>query len=247
MIDKNKICYIFDMDGTLTKPRKPMMKEHKDIFLEWAKEKQCFISTGSDYSKVVEQLDKEIIDSFNLVFCCMGNEARDRTGNIVRKNHFIVPEDLNIDLANFMETSGYKTRAGQHFEVRTGMLNFSIVGRLASQKQRADYYEWDKKHNERRKIANFINKRYPELEASVGGTISIDIIQKNCDKGQVVDYLANYGARKIVFVGDRCQPGGNDYGVIRELKKSDLAFEWYDVVGPNDTFKLIKENKIFRG
>lgn len=234
------------MDGTITEPRKNISNKHKDIFLEWSKNKQCYISTGSDYSKVLEQLSQEVLDCFHLIFCCMGNEARDKTGHTVRKNHFIVPEDLNIDLANFMKKSQYKTRAGQHFETRTGMLNFSIVGRLATQKQRKDYYEWDKVHNERAMIAKFINERYPELEASVGGTISIDIIQKNCDKGQVINYLANHGAKNIVFVGDRCQPGGNDYGVIRELKKSDLQFEWFEARGPNDTFKLIKENKAFR-
>jgi len=59
--------------------------------------------------------------------------------------------------------------------------------------------------------------------------------------------LENAGATKVVFVGDRCNPGGNDYGIIRELQKSDLAFEWYNVAGPADTLRLLRTNKVFDG
>jgi len=79
----------------------------------------------------------------------------------------------------------------------------------------------------------------------VGGSISIDIITKGKDKGQVINCLENMGAKKIVFVGDRCFPGGNDYGMIRELKKSKLAFEWYNVTTPKETFELLRDNKVF--
>lgn len=245
MIDSNKICYIFDVDGTLTKPRQKTKKEHQDTFIKWSKGKQCFICTGSDFAKVKEQIGSEMLECFKLIYCCMGNETRKSDGFITRKNHFLVPDELNLDLENFIRNSLFENRTGRHFENRTGMLNFSIVGRNATQEQRKEYYEWDKNVGERTKMAKFINDSYPDLEASVGGSISIDIIKKGCDKGQVIHHLQASGAEKIVFVGDRCFPGGNDYGIIRELKKTDLAFEWYNVSSPNETYKLIKENKVF--
>ena len=247
MIDPNKVCYIFDVDGTLTEPRQSILEEHKNIFTEWAKGKQCFISTGSDFVKVREQLDQETLDCFKLIYCCMGNETRKSDGFIVRKNNFLVPDELNRDLEDFIRHSLYEHRTGRHFEIRTGMLNFSIVGRNATPEQRKEYYEWDKFVNERHKMANFINDKFPDLEASVGGSISIDIIQKGCDKGQVVHNLISQGAEKIVFVGDRCFPGGNDYGIIRELKETNIVYEWYNVTSPNETYRLIKENKVFGG
>jgi phosphomannomutase len=175
----------------------------------------------------------------------MGNEALRSNGSMARKSNLLVSKELILDLEDFIDGSSFPYRTATHFEYRTGMLNFSIVGRAANSEQRKEYSNWDKHTQERLKMAQFINNKYPELEASVGGSISIDIIEKGCDKGQVINYLENMGAKKIVFVGDRCHPGGNDYGIVRELKKSKLAFEWYNVSSPNETYKLIKENKVF--
>lgn len=244
-IDQNKTVYIFDVDGTLTEPRQKMLEEHSIFIKSWIQDKQCFLATGSDYIKTQEQLGEDIIELFKATFCCMGNEVRSPSGKAIRKNHFLVPDDLNQDLEDFLVKSLYETKTGRHFETRTGMLNFSIVGRNADIKQRKEYSQWDKTHNERSKIANFINNKYDDLEASVGGSISIDIIIKGHDKGQIIKNLINEEAKAIIFVGDRCSPGGNDYGIIRELERSDLNFSWFNVSGPQETFELIKNNSMF--
>ena len=244
-IDQNKTVYIFDVDGTLTQPRQEICKEHKLTLDEWIKTKQAFLATGSDYSKTLEQLGKEVVKNFQATFCCMGNEIRSPDGLAFRRNHFLIPDELNDDLETILVDSAYILKTGRHFETRTGMLNFSIVGRNASQKERKHYSNWDKTHNERSEIANFINKKYKDLEASVGGSISIDIIKKGRDKGQVISYLSSFNPSKIVFVGDRCAPGGNDYGIVRELEKSGIDFSWYNVSGPDETFELIKSDSTF--
>ena len=177
----------------------------------------------------------------------MGNEVRDNNGKILEKSHFIIPEELDTDLQNILKNSKYHKKVGNHIEFRTGMVNFSILGRRATLKQRKEYNLWDQKNLERKQIAEFINKNYPTLNASVGGSISIDIIEEGRDKGQIVNWLENQGAHKIVFVGDKCFPGGNDWGIIRELKKSNLAFEWYQVNGPHETLALLRTNKVFDG
>jgi len=177
----------------------------------------------------------------------MGNEVRNNNENIIEKSNFLISEDLERDLAKMLKNSKYTVKTGNHIEFRTGMVNFSTVGRNANPQQRVDYSLWDQNNNERKIIIDFINKNYPTLNASIGGSISIDIIEEGKDKGQIINYLENKGAQKIIFVGDRCFPGGNDYGIIRELKKSNLAFEWYQVSGPADTLALIRTNKIFDG
>jgi len=245
-IIENKICFVFDVDGTLTEPRKKINSSFSREFVAWAEDKQCYISTGSDYRKTKEQIGKTV-DAFKNVFCCMSNEIRSPSGQKVYKSNFSIPDNLENDLGHFLEESDYNYKTGNHLEFRTGMLNFSIVGRNANKQEREDYAEWDNFYKEREKIKEYINKNYPTLEASIGGSISIDIIEIGCDKGQTVHFLENAGAQKIVFVGDRCHPGGNDYGIIRELKKSSLAFEWYNVLGPADTLTLIRTNKVFGG
>lgn len=246
-IEQNKICYIFDIDGTLTEPRKQIDPFFINEFKNWMKNKQCFIATGSDFAKAKEQISENILKNFKNIFCCMGNEVRTGDGKVISKSNFTIPDSLNDDLADFLKKSTYPLRTGLHLEFRTGMVNFSIVGRNANHQQREEYNLWDQQFGERKKITNFINENYPTLNASVGGSISIDILEEGCDKGQVIHHLENAGAQKVVFVGDRCYEGGNDWGVIRELKKSNLAFEWYQVDGPKDTLALLRINKVFGG
>lgn len=246
-IDPNKICYIFDVDGTLTKPRKQMTYNFAREFKLWLEDKQCVVATGSDYKKTKEQVATTVMSHFKYVFCCMGNEVRDSGEKIIHKSKFKIPNELDSYLLKFLHETEFSYKCGHHMEARTGMLNFSIVGRNATMHQRDEYSQWDNLNGERQKISNFINKTFPSLEASIGGSISIDIIEKGSDKGQVVHYLSKAGITKVVFVGDRCHPGGNDHGIIRELKKSDLAFEWYNVEGPEDTLRLIRVNEVFGG
>lgn len=245
MIEPNKICYIFDVDGTLTVPRAKMDPLFAKSFSTWAKSKQLFIATGSDFEKTKQQIPKSVLTCFNEIFCCMGNETRDKHGTVIERSEFTMPATLKKDLMNSLNNSSYSTRTGNHIELRTGMVNFSIVGRNASIEERRHYNEWDTVNQERKAIADIINKSYPTLNAAIGGSISIDIIEEGKDKGQVINYLENAGACRVVFVGDKCYPGGNDYGIIREFKKSDLAFEWYQVDNPKETLNLMKTNKVF--
>jgi len=246
-VDPNKICYIFDVDGTLTKPRQYMTSEFAKEFKDWSEDKQCIVATGSDFAKTKQQVSQDILSLFKYTFCCMGNEVRSTNGEIIKKSDFTIPVELEDSLANFLKSTKFPYKCGNHIEFRTGMVNFSIVGRNATIEQRNEYSIWDNLNGERKHIADFINNNFPTLEASIGGSISVDIIEQGCDKGQVIHYLENAGVTKVVFVGDRCFPGGNDYGIIRELKKSDLAFEWYNVSGPDDTLGLIRLNPVFGG
>ena len=246
-VNPNKICYVFDVDGTLTEPRERMESSFANEFLFWSMGKQCYISTGSDFEKTRQQVPWDVLDCFKTIFCCMGNEIRSPAGTALHKSKFIIPDLLEQDLATFLQGSAFPYRTGNHLEFRTGMVNFSVVGRNATAEQRKEYNEWDNVHMERAKIAEFINQNYPALDATVGDSISIDIIEFGQDKGQTVHYLENAGATKIVFVGDKCEPGGNDHGIIRELEKSNIAFDWYNVKGPEDTLRLIRTNKVFDG
>ena len=58
------------------------------------------------------------------------------------------------------------------------MLNISIVGRDCSLEQRQDYFEYDNNVGERPSIAEEINATWKDIEAVIGGQISIDITPK---------------------------------------------------------------------
>ena len=153
-MDFEKICYVFDVDGTLTEARMPATSDFVDIFTKWAIDKQLYIATGSDFVKTKEQLPQEMLDCFKLIYCCMGNEVRSSAAQIIKKTEFLESYQLETALGSFLQNTNYKIKTGRHLEYRTGMVNFSIVGRNATHKQRKAYTKWDNTKKEREKIDN---------------------------------------------------------------------------------------------
>ena len=96
----NPVKDIFDVDGTLTDPRKKMDPSFANEFVFWMKNKQCFVATGSDYIKTKEQVPWDILDEFKNLFCCMGNEVRGESGKVLSKSEFVIPHSLNDELDN---------------------------------------------------------------------------------------------------------------------------------------------------
>ena len=243
----NKQIFLFDIDGTLTEPRVRATIEFEKKFIKWAKKNNVVLVTGSDFEKVKEQLSQELLNNMIYIFCCMGNELRLYDGRTVYSKNFNLTPSLEEDLKIFLKRSPFPYRTSNHIEKRPGMVNFSIVGREATVFQRKEYNEWDKINKERKSIANFINSKYPNLEASIGGSISIDIIPTGNDKSQVIEFLNNYlysgEIQSIVFFGDRTEPGGNDYGIVKKAFECK-NIKYHTVSGPRDTLDILK-NKYF--
>jgi phosphomannomutase len=81
---------------------------------------------------------------------------------------------------------------------------------------------------------------FQNLEASVGGQISIDIYPKGKNKAQVLGDIIG----PITFFGDKCQPGGNDYPLVERLhhlnETTKLACTIHEVKDYKDTWKILK-------
>ena len=214
--------YVFDMDGTLTPARLPMTEDFALRFHEWQKTHTSFIATGSDYKKVCEQLPSYVINAFTGVYCSMGNVLM-RKGSLVRQNEFVEPQGLISDLENFRKNTQYPGSLFNNFiERRVGMINFSVLGRDCPYAERERYKAWDDIEKERLQIQAVLLKKYPQLEITVGGSISIDITPQGHGKGQIAAQLRKeYPDQEIVFFGDRTFPGGNDYELASELMKME--------------------------
>ena len=50
------MIYIFDVDGTLTPPSKPMEKDFQNFFIEWAGYNNFVVVSGSHYKTIERQL-----------------------------------------------------------------------------------------------------------------------------------------------------------------------------------------------
>ena len=212
--------YLFDMDGTLTPPRLSMTENFSKRFLPWLEKHTAFIATGSDFAKVEEQLDSSVIDAFAGIYCSMGNQLR-HGHDIVYQKSFELPNSLKKDLERFIVSSTYPGPFfDNHIEERVGMVNFSVLGRYCPYEERLRYQLWDQEHGERRAIQAVLSQKYPELEITVGGSISIDITPAGCGKGQIAEHVRDsYPKESIVFIGDRTLPGGNDYELAMALSR----------------------------
>ena len=204
--------YIFDIDGTLTEPRNKMTKVHNEFFLSFVKKNKVILITGSDYEKIIEQIDEPILKQVEL-YCCSGNVYY-LNGNLKTKYEsiYLSNNDLLKDIDNFIYLSKYKIKTGKHIEKRTGMLNISSIGRNATKEQRLEYKKWDQMNREREIFQNYLLEKYPYIEVNIGGEISIDIMEKNKDKSQIE--ISN----DIIFFGDKCFFGGNDFSISEKIK-----------------------------
>jgi phosphomannomutase len=122
------------------------------------------------------------------------------------------------------------------------MLNFSIVGRDCTQEQRESYFKYDNQEGERKKIAQTIKEKFPELDAVIGGQISIDIYPKGNDKSQVLNVIKQeilVQPDEYIFIGDRTEKGGNDYPLAKLMQKTDNC-RYFQTEGPEQTMEILQ-------
>mgnify|MGYP001285281446 CR=1 FL=1 len=215
--------FIFDVDGTLTPSRGIIDSEFHDWFLSFTHNNKCWLVTGSDYPKTLEQLGKDICESVVTSYNCNGNDTWFK-GKRVNSSSWVLPEDAHHWLAEQLTFSGFPLRTGNHFEHRPGMVNYSIVGRNATKEQREQYVTWDKDKDERNYIAHNFNLLFKGITATVGGETGIDIAPTGKDKSQI---LCDFNKDdNIYFFGDRMDKDGNDYPLAQLVKYPKPVRGW---------------------
>ena len=229
--------FVFDVDGTLTEPRSIINPDFESYMLEFCKSNDVYLVSGSDRKKTFEQIGPNLYDAVKGIWQCNGNEYWEGNRR-VSKTDYKPDYDFKHFLTQIVHRSKYPIKVGDHIELRTGMVNFSVVGRAANKDQREAYYKWDCKNRERIDIADQINRSYKDLHATIGGMISIDISPKGNNKSQVANHL-NKEYKYIRFFGDKCEVGGNDYPIALTIELAKMG-EVYRVSDWKDTRALLQ-------
>ena len=240
--------FIFDVDGTLTPSRLPMTKEFQKFFKEWVKKNKFYLVTGSDLLKLQEQMCFYDIEAERIFTCC-GNEMWEpdphtvnTSANLVYSHKFNIPDDLLKYLEDTLDSSDYPIKAGNHIEDRGSMVNFSMVGRKCSLQERKDYFKYDELTGEREKIAKYIRDTWEDLDAVIGGQISIDIYPKGNDKSQVLNVIEQerlVPPNEYIFIGDGIENGGNDYPLAELMDNTEIC-DWYHTKGWEHTKEILE-------
>ena len=80
-------------------------------------------------------------------------------------------------------------------------------------------------------------EKFPNIEAAVGGQISIDIYEKGKNKAQVLDEIEG----EIYFFGDKMDKGGNDYPIANRLENDKRKHTLFKVKNPSETWNFLKK------
>lgn len=225
--------FLFDVDGTLTPACQEIVPEFGAFFREWSEGRNVVLVTGSDVPKTKRQLGE--LWSQYIVYQCSGNQIY-CNGIKVYEEPILRDEGLEISLKQALEKSRYPIKCGDHIELRNGMINFSFVGRACTLEQRRAYYEWDLENEQRKNFVSGLSLLFPRYDIHIGGQISVDIYEKGKSKEQVVKHLLRNG--EVVFIGDKTQPGGNDYEIAKHLPAENV----FTVSSWEETRELLTSN-----
>ena len=224
------MIYAFDVDGTLTPSRERMDEEFRQFFIKFSQTYPCYLVTGSDYTKTLEQVGEEVCMTVAGVFNCMGNLYTVK-GKEVYRNDFELTDEEEQALINELVNSQFQPKVGNHIEKRIGSVNFSIVGRNADAAMRKRYVKWDIGTKERIRIRNTLLKNFDRLDVQIGGETGLDIFIRGRDKSQIIEYTG----RPLTFFGDACEPGGNDYWLAIASDHVYRVNDW------TQTFKILTD------
>lgn len=250
---KNKEAIIFDLDGTLAPSKSAMDAEMARLVARLAANRKVAVISGGQMS----QFRKQFLGALRGRGARFGNlflfpttatsfYRFERGGwRRVYGHDLSAAEVLRIRRAfeSAFRKVGYeqpRKTYGEVIEDRGTQVTFSALGQkivdvLGPEGIRRKA-EWDKL-NWRPKIIRAMRPLLKGFEIRSGGLTSIDVTKKGIDKAygvrQIRDHL-KIPIRKMIFVGDRIFPGGNDY----EATKTGI--DWVAVSGPAEAKRFIR-------
>ena len=236
---------LFDVDGTLSTARQEAKPEMKELLQNLRKKVSIGIVSGSDLSKVSEQLGSNCLNEFDFVFPENGLVAYEN-GSLIEKQSIAdhIGEEklqrfINFCLA-YMSKLELPVKRGTLIEFRNGLINICPPGRSVSQEHRDTFGDLDKEKQIRLKFVDALQKEFgPEkedlgLHFAIGGQISIDAFPHGWDKRFCLKYVEKK-FKDIHFFGDRTAEGGNDYHIYADQRTIGHA-----VKDPQDTCNQLK-------
>jgi len=240
---KPERIFLFDVDGTLTDPRKVVTPLMANFLKELRQKVRIGIVGGSDLSKQAEQLGANVIHEWDYVFSENGLVAY-KQGKLMAQQSlkkFLgevkLQKFINFVL-HYIADLDIPIKRGTFIEFRAGMLNVSPIGRNCSQEERDAFEQYDKIHQIRSKMVSVLEREFAdyEMQYSIGGQISFDVFPKGWDKTYCLQFLEKDNFTEIHFFGDKTEKGGNDYEIFTSSKTIG-----HSVKSPADTRMIINE------
>jgi HAD superfamily hydrolase (TIGR01484 family) len=215
----------FDLDDTLAVSKSPIDDRMAGLLTRLIRVTDVCIISGGKFeqfdSQVLQHLkaDEGTLTSLHLMPTCGTRYYRWAEGSW----QLVYAEDLSEEdkrrIAAVLEQGArdlgfWEDKPwGERIEDRGSQITFSALGQQAPP---AEKYQWDPDGRKKQQLRAYAAERLPGLEVRMGGSTSVDVTREGIDKAYGMRKLmAQLGvsAEEILFVGDRLEPGGNDYPV----------------------------------
>mmetsp|Transcript_23209 Transcript_23209/g.65883 ORF Transcript_23209/g.65883 Transcript_23209/m.65883 type:complete len:249 (+) Transcript_23209:56-802(+) len=237
---KANVLALFDVDGTLTKPRGEITEEMVEFLASLKGRITTGVVGGSDIAKQREQLGPRTFELFDYNFAENGLVAFKDGQHLAQSS---IAEHLGDEkikkLVNwtlrYLSEIDIPVKRGTFIEYRTGMMNISPIGRNCSREERNAFEAYDNEHKIRTTMVEAMRKEFAEydLTYSIGGQISFDLFPRGWDKTYCLQFLPEAEFTEVHFFGDKTDPGGNDYEIFSHERTAG-----HTVNGPEHTREL---------
>lgn len=232
---------IFDVDDTITESCQPIKDETVEILTK-VKSEIAFL-TGTPIPELIRMISSKLKRRHHL----MGNTGthyvliENYTEREIFKNLLGEEEKKDIIAALKKLKDKYNlipmTSEEDQIQDRGSQVTFSVLGRNAPSKDKAEY-DVDKK--KRMEFIVFLEKILgkDKYEMKIGGTTSVDITLKGRDKAWAINNfmkISNLKKEEVVFFGDQLQPGGNDYAAL------STGVKCVSVNNSEETVRILKQ------
>lgn len=224
----------FDLDGTLAESKSVSDDRMVELFGQLLGKFQVCVISGGKFGQFEKQLlnvlnvDPAQLEKLHIMPTC---GTRYYVYDVVKKDwrevyaeNFTEPQKKKIIAALNKGFDDLDMRAdktyGETIEDRGSQVTFSVLGQdivdELGKKGLHLKHAWDPDNKKKNELRDYIQPLIPEFEVRVGGVTSIDVTKKGIDKAYGMKKLMEMleiGKEDILFIGDRVEPGGNDYPV----------------------------------
>ena len=223
-MDFKKIKLIaFDLDGTLTQHKQPLVGKNLETMHLLATKYKLVMAGAGQARRVFNQMGQfpiDIIANYGLQYAKYNELTKDL--DLVRNiTADCDRESIEKRVTYAREKYGYTKFIGDNVEYHpSGCVTFPLLGTKALPE---DKLAFDPDRKKRRLIYDEIKALFPEYNVFVGGSSSFDMAPMPYNKYYALDLYCKehgYSHDEVVYVGDDYGLGGNDESVYL----SDIAF-----------------------
>jgi len=216
----------FDLDDTLAESKSPIAPEMGRALAGLLRRRQVAIISGGRLQQFEDQVLSRLPDDTELAglhllptcgtrylrFDGAWREVYNRGLSDDERSRAKASLEQRARQLGFWEPDGRV--AGERIEDRGSQVTFSALGQHATPSSKR---QWDPDGTKRHALRDAVAADLPDLAVAAGGSTSIDITRQGVDKAYGMVQLSQQtglSLTEMVFVGDRTEPGGNDYPVV---------------------------------